>query len=142
MDATIQLITADWFVPVDKATVHDAGIAINNGMIIMTGTLNELRHKYPLAEHHHYNDSVLMPGLINPHAHLEAATTPDILGTLSQSYGDNPNFVHYMPSLAKWKHNLKLRAAKLAIEKNLAYCLNSGVTTLGSISVSPTTLPL
>ncbi len=62
-----------WIVPVSAPPVHDGALLIENGVIRAIGKRKELLHS--LAEKGlkiiDYMDSVILPGLINCHAHIE-----------------------------------------------------------------------
>jgi len=71
-------------------------------------------------------NSVLMPGLINPHVHLEFSANKTSL-----RYGD---FIPWLNSVIKNRDNLLQVGGTKCIENELENILKSGTTTLGEIS--------
>jgi 5-methylthioadenosine/S-adenosylhomocysteine deaminase len=49
----------------------DAGILITGNRITAVGSRSELRRRFPAVAERHYSGSLLLPGLINAHCHLE-----------------------------------------------------------------------
>ncbi|MEM6711038.1 MAG: hypothetical protein AAF590_02005 [Pseudomonadota bacterium] len=67
----IAVLTSDVFVPMNDALtiLKDGGLAIEGQTIVAVGRRAELLTAYPEAQTAHYADRILMPGLINAHAH-------------------------------------------------------------------------
>lgn len=62
---------APWLLPVSSPPVADGGIAVQAGIIAAVGPFREVRRSWPGAQVVDHPDCVLLPGLINAHAHLE-----------------------------------------------------------------------
>jgi len=62
---------APWLLPVSRPPVADGGIAVQAGRIAAVGPFREVRRSWPGARVIEHPDCVLLPGLINAHAHLE-----------------------------------------------------------------------
>lgn len=65
------LLSAPWILPVrPKKTVYeDCCLVINNGKIVAIEPLAQAQATYTAKQHIHIDNHVLMPGLINAHAH-------------------------------------------------------------------------
>ncbi|MEM6382439.1 MAG: amidohydrolase [Pseudomonadota bacterium] len=65
------VLTADIVVTMDDrlTVLQDGGVAIKGDTIAAVGSKTELVAAFPTAEVVHHADSLLMPGLINAHAH-------------------------------------------------------------------------
>ncbi len=88
---------------------------------------DELIAEYPDAEVFEFGDgSVLMPGLINLHTHLEYSAN---LSTLV--YGD---FIDWLESVIEHRDTLASSCNKECIDSAIASMLKSGTTTIGAIS--------
>ncbi len=95
--------------------------------IIDIGLKKDLIQKYPNAKVISYDkNTILMPGLINTHIHLEFCANKSTL-----KYG---NFVNWLKSVIKHREELISKCDKNAIDKVLKDILKSGVTTIGAIS--------
>lgn len=65
------LYCARWVLPISSAPIADGGIAIAGSQIADLGTRLALADKFPDSKVHHFPEAVILPGLINAHAHLE-----------------------------------------------------------------------
>ena len=95
--------------------------------IIDVGESEQLKIKYPNATHIHTPPhSVIMPGLINAHVHLEFSANATML-----HYGD---FIPWLQSVIKHREYLAQMATTALISEKLQTMLRSGTTALGAIS--------
>ena len=67
----VQILTADIVVPMtaNREVLTDAGVAIDDGVIVAVGLASSLARDYPGTPSRHLRDHVLMPGLVNAHHH-------------------------------------------------------------------------
>ncbi len=95
--------------------------------IIEISSLEELESKYPDAKVVECgSNSVLMPGLINTHIHLEFSSNKTTL-----SYGD---FIGWLNSVIEHRDTLSTKCDEEYIDEVLKEMLSSGTTTIGAIS--------
>ena len=59
-----QAVSAGWVIPVDGPPIADAFVAWEDGRIVEVG---------PGRAERHYDDALILPGLVNAHSHLEYA---------------------------------------------------------------------
>jgi len=123
-----QLIYADWLLSCDENfTIIKNGAMVFGEQIIDTGTLEELKLKYPnLDAQYGGKSSVLLPGLINSHVHLEFSANKTTL-----KYG---NFMKWLFSVMEHREELIQKATKELIDIELKQMLKHGTTTIGAIS--------
>lgn len=95
--------------------------------IIEIGKSDALKRKYPQATHIKLGDnSVLMPGLINPHVHLEFSANQSTL-----VYGD---FISWLLSVIANRDELIAKSSTEIIAAQLELMCQSGTTSIGAIS--------
>ena len=95
--------------------------------IIDLGTHEEILKKYKNATHIHTPpNTVLMPGLVNPHVHLEFSANSSTL-----RYGD---FITWLDSVIKYREELLENAKDDVIQKAVESMIKSGTTTFGAVS--------
>ncbi len=125
---TYTLLSADWLLVCDdNFTIIQDGAIVFEKQIIEVGTFKELEKKYPNIKNKYCGkNSVLMPGLINSHIHLEFSANKTTL-----RYG---NFMDWLGSVIANREDLIEKATKEVIDKELKNILNSGTTTIGAIS--------
>ena len=114
-------------------TCDDNFTIIENGAIAFDETIHFVAHidkfkdKYPNTDIEYLGDnSVLMPGLINTHVHLEFCANKTTL-----KYG---NFVQWLFSVIASREELIEKATKELIDKELKSMIQNGTTTIGAIS--------
>jgi cytosine/adenosine deaminase-related metal-dependent hydrolase len=95
--------------------------------IVKIAPLEELQKEWPNAEVTHLaKNSLLMPGLINAHVHLEFSANKTQL-----SYGD---FISWLYSVIENREELVESCDKECMSEAINAMLNAGITTFGAIS--------
>ncbi len=119
---------ADWLVTCDdNFTIIQDGAICFDEKILDIDTYERFKIKYPNEKIEYLGtNSVLMPGLINTHVHLEFSANKTTL-----KYG---NFVQWLFSVIKNREELIEKADKQLIDNELAKMIQNGTTTIGAIS--------
>ena len=122
------LITADFVLTCNETfELIEHGGMVFEETILDVGTADELREKYPHATIIQTpTNSVLLPGLINSHVHLEFSANQTML-----HYGD---FIAWLQSVIKHRDELSALATTELISEKLDAMLRSGTTSIGAIS--------
>jgi len=68
---------ADVVVSMAGRPISHGAIAVQEGVLVGVGTLDELRHRFERAEARHWN-GVMTPGLVNAHTHLQYTSFRDL----------------------------------------------------------------
>ena len=120
------MFSADWVLPVEGPPIAHGAIAVEDGRIAAVGTVDEL------GAGTNYEDSVIVPGFVNAHSHLEYA--------VYAGFGDG------LGDFAEWITLHIQRKARIGWDEYIdiarlgaAQCLASGVTTVGDCSYSGAT---
>jgi len=119
---------ANWLLTCDKnnTIIQDGGIVFDD-KIIEIGYFSQLKEKYPnITTYEPKQNSVLMPGLINSHVHLEFSANKTTL-----QYG---NFMDWLHSVIDKRDVLIEKATSKYIEKELTQMYKSGTTSIGAVS--------
>lgn len=124
----MKLLIADFVVPCNASfEIIEKGAVAFDETIIDVGASEDLKQKYPHAELIETpQNSVILPGLINSHVHLEFSANQSML-----RYGD---FIAWLRSVIKHREELSALATTELISSKLQEMLKSGTTTLGAIS--------
>ena len=115
-------MSADWVLPVEGTPIANGAVAIEDGRIAAVGTADEL------GEGTRYPDSVIVPGFVNAHSHLEYA--------VYAGFGDGLAFAPWIMLHVERKSRLDLSQMEDIARGGAAECLRSGITTVGDASFS------
>ncbi len=123
------IISAPWVVPIESPVIRDGSIVVVNNRIVDLGKRLEMVRKYPQFKEKSY-PSVLMPGLVNAHMHLELSYLHNTLEPLYDA-----NFTDWIDALLTQKFS-KNPSREETVEFFTAalhdqYC--SGVVLIGDI---------
>ena len=124
----MKIISASWVITCDiNSTIIKNGAVVYDKKIIDIGTINFIQDKYPNIEITSLKEnSVLMPGLINSHVHLEFSSN-----TTTLKYG---NFMKWLNSVISSRDELVEKATSKLISQKLSRMKKTGTTTIGAIS--------
>ena len=124
----MKIISANWVVTCDENnSIIKNGAVVFDDKIIEIDTFLNIEKKYPNIEILNLEkNSVLMPGLINSHVHLEFSSN-----TTTLKYG---NFMSWLNSVIKSRDDLINKADKKLISTKLDRMKKTGTTTIGAIS--------
>ena len=121
----MKIVTAKWLF--DGETVqNDCAVAFDE-KIVALGTPEKLKAQYPKAEFLELdNRTVLMPGLVNPHVHLEFGAN-----TTHLKFGD---FMQWLDSVIARRDELTDACKAGCYKRQIDTMLASGITTFGAVS--------
>lgn len=124
----MRIFKASWLI-----TSNNNGIIIKDGAIVFNekiidvGTTSYITEKYPdITVEDLGENSVLMPGLVNSHVHLEFSSN-----TTTLKYG---NFMAWLNSVIEKRDEVVEKATPALISQKLEEMLRSGTTSIGAIS--------
>jgi 5-methylthioadenosine/S-adenosylhomocysteine deaminase len=112
-------ISADWVLPVDGPPLRNAHVAWEDGRITELG---------PGRAERHFDDAVIMPGLVNAHSHLEYA--------VYAGFGDGQPFGAWLATHIARKRALDYDAMLGIARRGAADSLAAGITTTADYSYS------
>lgn len=129
-DSTIH--TAAWLINPDLPPVAGGAILVRDGLIAATGTLGELKSRYPatVIDHH---DCAILPGFVNAHTHLELTHFPSWRMRTHVDY--NPRrFSDWIIQLIKITRGLEEEDFRSSLVEGVRKCIEAGTTSVGDIS--------
>jgi 5-methylthioadenosine/S-adenosylhomocysteine deaminase len=115
-----QVLSADWVLPISGAPIRDGAVVIEDGRIAAVGSRDALGAGVE------YPDSVIMPGFVNAHSHLEYA--------VYAGFGDGLPFAPWILIHIERKARIDLEDMEAIALLGAAECLASGITTIGDCS--------
>jgi 5-methylthioadenosine/S-adenosylhomocysteine deaminase len=115
------IFEADWICPVSSPPIADGAIAVDNGRIVQVG-----RNLETLGERVRFPGSVIIPGFVNAHAHLEL--------TVLRGFLEDLEFVTWIRTLTTSKQQRLTREEMLVSARlGAVECLAAGVTCVGEV---------
>jgi cytosine/adenosine deaminase-related metal-dependent hydrolase len=109
------ILAADWVVPMDGPPIADGAVAIEGGTIVAVGPADG-------REDERFPDSVILPGLVNAHSHLEYAA----MG----GFGDGLPFSPWIADHIRRKDTQELADLLDQSRAGAIACLAGGITTV------------
>lgn len=129
------IYSASWLINPDASPVAGGALLVQDGIVAETGTLDDLRsrHSAPVVD---YPGSVLIPGFVNAHTHLELTHFPS--WRLRSAVDYNPRrFTDWIVQLIKISRGLTPEDYPPSIREGVRMCLESGTTAIGEIVTNP-----
>lgn len=82
----IKILAADWVLPVSSEPIKSGAVVFENDKIIEVGGSAELVKKFPQAKFEDFGQSVISPGFVNCHSHLELSIMRGFLDDVEDSF--------------------------------------------------------
>ena len=118
----MEVVSADWVVPVEGPPIRDGAVVFDDGVILAVGPRTEL------GDGEHHSDAVILPGFVNAHTHLEY----DVYA----GFGDSLSFGPWAGIHVTRKRRIALEEMEAIARLGALNCLRSGITTVGDCSFS------
>ena len=119
----MRAVSADWVVPVERPPIADGAVVIgDDGRIAAIGPRDEVGSDV------HYAESVILPGFVNAHTHLEY----DVYA----GFGDGLGFADWIGLHVRRKQRIELEDMEAIARLGALHCLSSGTTAVGDCSFS------
>jgi cytosine/adenosine deaminase-related metal-dependent hydrolase len=126
----VKIIQAKWVAPMDRPILRDAAVAIDAGKIVTVDSAASVRKQHPHAEVVDLPRSVLLPGLINAHVHLELSDC-ECGASPGGTFGD---WILSLRDRTRIDAGNPERSITDAVKNGIAQCLRFGVTCIGDIT--------
>jgi 5-methylthioadenosine/S-adenosylhomocysteine deaminase len=124
----MKILSAEWLLPISSEPILGGAIAITETKIAAVGTKKELIKIFPEAKHENFGESVILPGFVNAHSHLEITAMRGFLDDVEQE------FYSWLIKLTKTRAE-KLNAKDIEISAIFGALegVRAGVTCFGDI---------
>ena len=123
----MQIYTARYILPVTSPVQSDGAIAVNDGFISHVGARAEVEAAAPDGTPvHDLGNSVILPGLVNAHTHLELSW----LGAEKLPLGD---YVDWLRALLERRERSDATRAAEAAEQAIRFVVDRGTVAVGDV---------
>lgn len=123
----MKILTADFLLPITSQPISEAAIVIDKDTIIAVGNRAEILNKFLDIEVENFSNSVIMPGFVNSHSHLELTAFRGFLDDVED------NFFSWLIKLTKSRDNLSEIDINNSALFGAVEGLRAGVTTFADI---------
>ncbi len=136
----MRIYAAAYLLPISSPPIAGGALAVENGRIVAVGTLNELRAQFsaPVVD---LKGSVIMPGLVNAHTHLELTHFPAWKVRKDLDYLPK-RYVEWIQQVVKIKRALEPGEIEHSTKEGMRLCIESGTTAVGDILSDFSLVPL
>jgi cytosine/adenosine deaminase-related metal-dependent hydrolase len=121
----VRVVSADWVLPVEGEPIEDGAVRWEDGRIVAVGPASELGHG------ERFEESAIVPGLVNAHTHLEYA--------VYAGFGDGLAFAPWLRLHIERKARLDFDDMVAIARLGAAECLHAGITTVADYSFAGAT---
>jgi cytosine/adenosine deaminase-related metal-dependent hydrolase len=125
-----KLLLAEWVAPMDGPMIRDAGVVFDAERIVAVGPAPQLRAAHPDVQIEDLGQSVILPGLVNAHTHLELC---DCVCGLPPAGGFAQWLIRLITRTSLDPETMAATVTR-AVGIGIAQCLRFGVTSVGDIS--------
>lgn len=119
----VQAFQARWILPISRPPIENGIITIQNGQILQVEPVNLIKNELPKPPTD-LGDSVIFPGFINAHTHLEH-------GTLSEC---PTSFINYTQALRTYNLETPDEQKSEEVNKSIEECFRFGTVALADLS--------
>ncbi len=123
------VIQAAWVAPMDVPPLRDAAIAVGDGVITAVGPAEQIAAAYPDARVTDLGNSIVLPGLVNAHTHLELSSV-----VRPATAGKFVDWIMDLMSQTFRTGEADGSAVGDAVRRGSQECLQFGVTAVGDIT--------
>jgi cytosine/adenosine deaminase-related metal-dependent hydrolase len=114
--------------------IEDAALAYEFGKIHGFGTLKEIKGRYPDAPVKSYEDSILLPGLVNAHCHLDLVSYYNPFIPSEEMFPEQTDFIENLVSIIDYKQEADPNVVVDGIQKGILRLIETGVTCVGDMT--------
>jgi len=117
---------ARWVLPITSSPIRDGAVLVEGDRIVAVGKWKEIARNFP-AEVWEFPDGILMPGLVNPHTHLENTN-------FAEAIKRPQSFNKWLLQMVRFVRSQTFEDALLAAKEGIEQMVKFGVTCVGEFS--------
>ena len=122
------LLKADVVIPISSEPIRNGAVVVDGGRIVDIGTSDRIETDYPGLQKIRRPNSIILPGFVNAHTHLELSWTKGKIG-------DFKDFTGWLERLITLKAGgVDQDLVEDSMRAGIRDVIESGVTTVGEIS--------
>jgi 5-methylthioadenosine/S-adenosylhomocysteine deaminase len=126
------ILAAEWILTIDTEPIQNGAIVIKGEIIEEIGTQKDILKKYPQEKVKDLGETILMPGFVNLHTHLDY--------TILRGENDNLSFLPWIAILVQKSRSLEFEELILSAKLGGLEALAAGVTTIADTTATGASL--
>jgi 5-methylthioadenosine/S-adenosylhomocysteine deaminase len=130
-DRSAHLFSGDWVLPVAAPPIRDGVVAVEGTRIAWVGERRELPSRFLGAQFRAFPRSVILPGWVNAHCHLNLTAA---LGVIP---GDADHFTAWLRAVIHFQQALPPPLLRQSITAGMDLLASSGTTTVAHLTTLP-----
>lgn len=136
----MKLVSADWLLPLNHVDIIPNGALVTDGdTLIAVGPKVKLQQEFPNLEEEHFSESVILPGLIVAHCHLDRAGFFErFMIETDSTYSPT----HWLLEGLRYLSRTPAATVAERMEREIDHFLENGVTCIGVMAHYEGTFPL
>lgn len=127
----MQVLSAEWVLPVASPPVRDGAVAIEEGKIAWVGARRELPSRFLRAPLRAHPRSLILPGWVNAHTHL------NLTAALGMVPGTGDRFADWIRNLIRLREQWPPQIVERSTVAGLDLLASTGTTTVAHVSTLP-----
>ncbi len=140
----MEIITANYALPMTNECplVKNGAIAVELNKIHDFGSLDELTQRYPDAKVINHENSILMPGLVNAHCHLDLVSFYESQFTQGDLNFSPRDFIDHIITSIEFKQETEASKIIPGVQKGIDRLIETGATCVGDMTTFEGTFKL
>ncbi|MFN3652089.1 MAG: amidohydrolase family protein [Armatimonadota bacterium] len=125
------LFAAEWVLPITAAPVRDGVVAVEGTRIAWVGPRRELPSRFLKARLRTFPRSLILPGWVNAHCHL------NLTGALGLIPGTADRFADWVRRVIRFRESLPPALVRQSLVAGMDLLAHSGTTTVAHVDMLP-----
>ncbi len=121
------ILLSQWILPIHKPPIQNGAIILENGKIVNIGKTKKILKENPKLNVEDLGQSILLPGLVNAHTHLEYSC-------LHKQIKPQKKFIHWLSEIIELKKNISKNQIISGIQEHITALKKSGVILVGEVT--------
>lgn len=124
----MKLVRAAYVIPISEPIIVDGAMVVDGEKIVAVGSASDLIQQYSNLPIDHHPHHVLLPGLVNAHAHL------DLTGFPRQAYDQRSSYSRWLLEQNRYKRQVPKEFLRDAAIQGIEESIAAGTTCIGDMS--------
>lgn len=135
MPSDLRILSAEWVLPVSSEPIRDGVVVVEDTRLAWVGSRRDLPSRFLKAPIRAYPRSIILPGWVNAHCHL------NLTAALGMVPGSADRFTDWVRQVIRLQMSWPPQIIRHAIVAGMDLLVSSGTTTVAHVSTLPPVEP-